>query len=686
MIRKCLILFVIFLVVLPIIFFPTSVYADDGKPGFLTKMVEGAFEFLFKKLIEPFLGFTDPFNLIYDPDKKLYFKIFTVQEWNNIIVRGGNMVVSLAYLVIFVGVLNVIYHLNQSSINPHNRAAFFELGAALLLVSMLLRHLQDIYEIMLKLNYSIVSIFHLDLTVTGAPSVTEMHDGIGGIFLYMIYLGLSWWANFYYIMRKFTLISLFILGALFITFFLFQKTKPIAGAWFRETFANVMVQSIHGVTFWIYLQMDTSTHAGLSGLIEKCILLAVFIPISEGLKHLFNMATGSTDKSSFMAMATGTAGLAGIYSAGRAALGKETPIDGISSRFMGSRKDGMDSSINGGGMSGQASLSSQAPMSAKTNRMLQVGRIFSNLGKGAGTLMGTSFGMSMGPAGVIGAASVAGEFGRGTGALVGRTGMAAYHGANTLKNNVSQSISDELRNKDESLSRDSLYRNSGLPEGMATSYTNSLVSVASGTRKGIVNTFRGREGESISDARSRKMNLAGYVGGVIKGEEGVQSFSLKAGQKFDKRNPQAGQEFSDLSKANVQKVRVAITKEHSYMVGDFRDNNGNNVERRIGNYGGGDPSLKKDEVFFKDYHIQDGRFVSGNGEVPKMSAIGTNHTATPIQRTTYHLNETYQLDSKGSKVITNKDYKVNPYDYLPRQESSSVEKYFHPQRMKQGIV
>lgn len=666
--------------------FPAYVSADEGKPGFLTKMVEGTFEFLIKKIIEPFTGFTDPFTLIYDPEKKLYFKIFTVDEWNNIIVRGGNMVVSLAYIVIFVGVLNVIYHLNQSAINPHNRAAFFELGAALLMVALLIRHLQDIYELMLRFNYSIINVFLLDLSVDGSPSVTDMHDGLGGIILYMIYLGLSWWANFYYIMRKFTIIALFILGAIFITFLLFNKTKEMTSAWFRETLANIMVQSIHGVTFWIYLQMDSTSHEGLSGLIEKCILLAVFIPISEGIKHLFNLATGSTDKASFMAMATGTAGLASIYSAGRAAFGKTSPIDRLASRFGGPSTSPTGSEGSAPGIQGgQPPVSAQAPMSAKTNRMIQVGRVFSNIGKGTGMVMGAAFGMSMGPAGVLGSAAVAGQAGSQVGGLVGRSGMAAVHGAQNIGSNVSQSISDELRKKDQNYSRDSLARNSGLPEGVATSYTNSLTSVASGTKQGVVNTFKGKPGESLSDMRQRKMNVAGYMGGVIHGEQGVQSFAMKAGENFDARNPQHGQEISDLSQSKVQRVRVAITREHSYMVGEFKGNDGKVEERRIGNYGGGDPSLKKDEVVFKDYHVHQGRFVSEQGEVSKMN-VSSQHTVTPIVKTSHTVSETYKVDSQGSKVITNKDYKINPYDYLPRQESTQTEKYFHPQRMKQGIV
>ena len=83
------------------------------------------------------------------------------------------------------------------------------------------------------------------------------YNGIlGGLIISLFMLGLTIWVNFYYIMRKMTLLIFMILGPLMVTLYLIPQTKQITSAWFRELVGTLFVQSVHAACYWMITLMS----------------------------------------------------------------------------------------------------------------------------------------------------------------------------------------------------------------------------------------------------------------------------------------------------------------------------------------------------------------------------------------------------------------------------------------------
>ena len=221
------------------------------------------FLYVFEAIIQPFEALSGLHELVFANDK--YYLIFTPNEWNNLIVPGVELTITLAYFGIVFGIIYMALMVNRTAFNPQSRTDFLQMAGALFFSVLLLNNLHALYEIMMALNRALVTLFYADIQDNGNLTFGDLSNNLGELFLYLCYLGLSLWANIYYLMRTFTIAILMILGPIFIVMFIFHMLRPITGAWMRELFSTIMVQSIHACILWIFCGLGHfHSHCGRS--------------------------------------------------------------------------------------------------------------------------------------------------------------------------------------------------------------------------------------------------------------------------------------------------------------------------------------------------------------------------------------------------------------------------------------
>lgn len=654
----------------------------------LSSIISNIFFGIFEDIFKPLTDLNTLNSLVFgnDGEGKLLWLTFTPNEWNNIIVSGVDVTIQIAYYCMLLGIMFMAAMISKAGMNPQTRTNLLEMAGALLFVAFMIRNLDSIYNFFFTINRSAVMLFEAEIAENDLSISKLDNGGFGFLLIWGAYLGLSLWANVYYLMRKFTLFILMILGPIFIALFLFTPFRQVTGNWFRELFSTIMVQSIHAVILWSFLQMDADV---TENWVVKLVMLAAFIPIAEGIKALFGLTPALTGKMSVMMMATGAAGLASVFSAAQSAFGKSSFVDRLEDKYMNNRTkaapgDGGNISGSGTSQGGNNSLQS-LPVSKRTQQMLNTGRVAGRFGKSLFTIAGTAAGLPLGPGGTLTGAMVGGKVGQAVGGAVGRFGYATvFSPANQARQNMMEAINEELDQKN-------LQANYGITpideagtmEGHTT-FTPKVLNnlgakthaVARGVVKGLTRHL-GRVGRTAynTPAEKRKsiMESGSYLGGVILGDSGLsigQKITNRIFPEVEQQVRSEGMEYSDfvnqVNKAEIKDVRLAITREFSTVLGKVRNSDGSYTERRITDYRGGDPSLSDGQVVYKDLHIQYGRIADG--------------PAPHLQNRDF-----YTEDSKGGKNRIDKQYTVNPYDYFQDRNDGS-EKYFRPDRFKQGIV
>src|SRR5690606_13372292 len=254
----------------------------------INDLIANLFSAIYEWIIKPFLGLHSFKDLIFgkDGDKSLAFGIFTTDELNNIYLPGMNTFMILSGFAILIAIVMGGMKIASAGINPSNRTYSIEFFKDLGIVTILIFNLETLYTLIFGLNYSIISLFgnqHAELTEV--KQTLGPTDGIiGDIIINLALLGLSVWTNFYYMMRKLSLMMLKILGPLMITLLLIPRTKGITMGWLKELIGLVMVQSIHATLYWMMALMAV-TNTGL----EAIILYIIFIPVAESIRSLLGL-------------------------------------------------------------------------------------------------------------------------------------------------------------------------------------------------------------------------------------------------------------------------------------------------------------------------------------------------------------------------------------------------------------
>ncbi len=443
---------------------------------------ESLMTFIYKSFIEPFTGLSSLKDLVYgqnkDAGESLIWSTFHATDLTNAFSPIYLMLLSLAgcfYIgfIVFGGM-----RISSSQLNASRRNEVMDFTKDLILVGMMLYFLPTVYEILFQINDAIINLFasshdsQLD-TIQEQMDLdnkeSEFKGVIGKIAVNLVLLGLAIWANFYYMMRRVTLIILMGMGPLMLVFWMMPNFKSITTAWLKELSGTIFVQSVHAVVFWTVSVLSASS----TGLIETIIVYVIFIPISESIRGLLGMGGGMHSNLSKAGAMFGMSALAGMAGAVKGAMDDKS----VSSTLNGLRKgttglrDGKDGGNNmsadepeSGSITGNKEQKFANDM---TSRMLKAGDVMSRSGKAVIGMAGAVAGSGLGPAGAIALAEAGAKLGELAGDPVGRYGSAAA----TL-------ISSRIKaGKDAVSSMKSSNDDESLAKGLSQHYTNDWAKV-----------------------------------------------------------------------------------------------------------------------------------------------------------------------------------------------------------------
>lgn len=552
--------------------------------------VQGIVEWLLVKLFESFIQpFADLRTL-----KQLIFGVtdeyrsvwgtFRPTDLTDALGPSYTLMMILAgfFLVAFIVMYGI--RIAGAPLNPHKRIETIELVKDLVIVGLLLGNLPVVYDVLFQINSGIVGLFSSVYDGETSARFEEFStkklepddaDGLmGKIFVQLVMIGLMLWANFYYFMRKVTLIILMALGPLMVVFWLHPQFKSLTGSWFKEFASSIFVQSIHAFVFWMVLTISTTE----TGFIETVIVYVIFIPISESLRRLLNfggdMQGGLTKAGAMMGMA----GLAGMYGAAKGAMNGKGVMGTLKGAYDGV-KDGKTGEQSSGGDNLKGTHGAEAGGDLGTNpraeQMLRAGDIVGRMGKATIGMAGAVSGMALGPVGTMAGASLGFGAGGVVGGLTGRMGAAGVHGLadrmkkgkeefDSFKNGSASEFDDELANniadrdtaswadanKDKEMS--------GLRNRFPDATDDELDSKFNQMKEGKRNQFRNQAKQQLVEARNNEGKV--HAADLIQNSANGMADQWEADNKervlseYDKAHPQQKGESAEAFSARREKA------------------------------------------------------------------------------------------------------------------------------------
>ncbi|MFC0273742.1 hypothetical protein ACFFIX_20355 [Metabacillus herbersteinensis] len=369
-------------------------------------------------------------TLIYGKDGEdfLVFGVFTSEEMEKIFQPGLTYFTAVAIATILIGVMFGGMKISSVGINPSNRTYAIEFMKDLAIVAIVLFNLPTLYMCLFGINYMITDLFNPKSTEALIEFKKELdpqnNDVLGQALIGLTLLGLMIWANFYYLMRKVTLIILILLGPLMVAMYLIPGTKGITAGWLKELTGTIFVQSIHAVIFWIISILVTDASGP-----EAVILYIVFIPLTEALRSLIGLGGDMTNKLNTAGAMLGMSALAGMYGSVKGAMGDKSVMGALKGAYNGtkdSKKGQMDSSDSPDGV--KSTMASNSGTDTGSNlsaeKMLKAGEITSKMGKAVFGMAGAVAGSPMGPGGSMLLSTVGFAAGGAVGGIAGRVGTA----------------------------------------------------------------------------------------------------------------------------------------------------------------------------------------------------------------------------------------------------------------------
>lgn len=443
---------------------------------------------------------------------------------------------SVATLSGFVLVAFIVIHgmrITSSGLNPNQRNEMIKFFYDLLIIMFVLLNLTTFYDLLFQMNQGVVGLFNgsyeSNLDNMKDAEMDSFGGVIGWLLVQLVLLGLGLWANFYYFMRKVTLILLMAMGPLMLMFYLNPKFKGMTGAWTKELIGSIFIQSIHAFVFWTVAVLSANSN----GLIETVILYAIFIPISESLRGLLGMGGGMQGGLNKAGAMMGMAALSGMYGAAKGALGDQSVMGAMKGAYDGVKGKGKgkgSESENGEAKDTSSSIGASAGdlgTSSRAEKMLRAGDIMSKAGKASFGAAGAIAGMGLGPIGSMAGATLGSVSGGIVGGLTGRAGAVAVQAIPGIKNQLAKGAAASEMAKN-GFSPDNLDNN------LASSIADrSTTSWADENKESVMNAFKEKFPDATpkeAEAHFNSVQAQKREGFLQDAKSNVASLKAKEGQ------------------------------------------------------------------------------------------------------------------------------------------------------------
>lgn len=380
---------------------------EDKIVSIISKLIEIIFDWI----LEPFLGISSLQQLVFgkNDDGKLIWNTFTELELVNGLGPMYNSLLALS-LVILVGILvNTGVNTARYRLTPQGRTELTQSILMLFLIGFLLRYLPALYDLLFTINGIFVDFFASSYDETKDKIIPDMVDSlieeaVGQILIELVLVGLAIWANFYYMMRRITLLILMALGPIFLVMMVNPRWTSVTANWFKELCSTIFIQSIHALTFW-FLAKISQSQTTIVGMVLSYI---VFIPVTVAVRNLFPFLGGQmADNVSKAGAAFGLSSLGGVIGSVKGAMDgkslKDIALDTLNySRGKLNQHKNPNATATANGdvkdtLAGNAG--SDIGSTKKDERMLRNGEILDRIGKGTLGAMGAITGSGLGAKG-----------------------------------------------------------------------------------------------------------------------------------------------------------------------------------------------------------------------------------------------------------------------------------------------
>ncbi|KAB2439790.1 hypothetical protein [Bacillus luti] len=414
--------------------------------------VGGLIVSMVKTFLSPIYKLIDSIpDLIFGGDSAKLNFLFKDDTAGSVLNTGLPVMFKFAAFLVLVSVVIAGAKYSAAAINPTNRTYIIEYAKDLMIVSICIWHLDFFYNIVFDINTWVASEFKraigeqsLDVFKPG-QTITELSmdknkdDYLFQIFAMLIEVGLSLWANFFYLMRAVSLYILMLMGPVMVGMWLFPQKKQQTLYWMREFVGTVLIQGIHAITIWlIFVLVGKSDNT-----IIKLILFAMFIPVGEIVKSFIGLSTntvGAVNRAGTLMGMGALASMAGIVKGIRDDHRSNKEKTRASKEGEEDKKEDADNPKNALG----ANLGTDVGTTSRAARMLKAGQIGSMVGKATGGLAGLAMGAGLGPEGMAVGTFAGSKAGGVPGAVAGRTLAAGLEGVTSAGKHIGSSVKKGL--------------------------------------------------------------------------------------------------------------------------------------------------------------------------------------------------------------------------------------------------
>lgn len=414
--------------------------------------VGGLIVSMVKTFLSPLYKLIDTIpDLIFGGDSAKLNFLFKDDTAGNVLNTGLPVMFKFAAFLVLVSAVIAGAKYSAAAINPTNRTYIIEYAKDLMIVSICIWHLDFFYNIIFDINTWVASEFKraigeqsLDVfkpgqTIAQLSMDKNKDDYLFQIFAMLIEVGLSLWANFFYLMRAVSLYILMLMGPVMVGMWLFPQKKQQTLYWMREFVGTVLIQGIHAITIWlIFVIVGKSDNT-----IIKLILFAMFIPIGEIVKGFIGLSTntvGAVNRAGTMLGMGALASMAGIIKGIRDDHRSNKEKTKARKEGEEDKKEDADNPKNALG----ANLGTDIGTTSRAARMLKAGQIGSMVGKATGGLAGLAMGAGLGPEGMAVGTFAGSKAGGVPGAVTGRTLAAGLEGVTSAGKHIGSSVKKGL--------------------------------------------------------------------------------------------------------------------------------------------------------------------------------------------------------------------------------------------------
>ena len=414
--------------------------------------VGGLIVSMVKTFLSPIYKLIDTIpDLIFGGDSAKLNFLFKDDTAGNVLNTGLPVMFKFAAFLVLVSAVIAGAKYSAAAINPTNRTYIIEYAKDLMIVSICIWHLDFFYNIIFDINTWVASEFKraigeqsLDVFKPG-QTIAELSmdknkdDYLFQIFAMLIEVGLSLWANFFYLMRAVSLYILMLMGPIMVGMWLFPQKKQQTLYWMREFVGTVLIQGIHAITIWLIFVLVGKA----DNTIIKLILFAMFIPIGEIVKGFIGLSTntaGAVNRAGTMLGMGALASMAGIVKGIRDDHRSNKEKTKARKEGEEDKKEDADNPKNALG----ANLGTDVGTTSRAARMLKAGQIGSMVGKATGGLAGLAMGAGLGPEGLAVGTFAGSKAGGVPGAVTGRTLAAGLEGVTSAGKHIGSSVKKGL--------------------------------------------------------------------------------------------------------------------------------------------------------------------------------------------------------------------------------------------------